>query len=134
MPTQAAPSSESESLTHLWLQAKSHPLTETCPSGTSNQHHLVPWPQYPPPSDFLPACFAQGAPTERILCLPIQIGHNSRADGTGELSKTRTQSTTCFQKQNGSFWKVQPNGTDRSLSQIQGNCVSNNNPQSQLII
>lgn len=128
-----APSPESEGLTHPWLQANSHLPTETCQSGTSNQHHPVPWPLCPPPSDFLRACFAQGTPTERILCLLIQIGHNGRADGTGELSKTRTQSTTCFQKQNGSSWNVQSNGTDRSQSQIQGNCVLNSNPRSWLI-
>lgn len=87
------------------------------------------------------------SPGHSILCLlicsggcnrknpvpPDQIGHNGRADGTGELRKTRTQSTTCFQKQNGSSWNVQSNGTDRSQSKIQGNCVLNSNPWSWLI-
>lgn len=98
MPIQAAQSPESESLTHRWLQAHSHPHTDLSKGDLGQKSpnrlaidicHLL---------DFSWSLF-QNAQTERILFLLIQIGHNSRADGAGELSNSRTQSTTCFQKQ-----------------------------------
>lgn len=100
MKIQAAQSPESEDLTHPWLQANSHPNTDLSKwnPGPKSPSQLA--------TDLLhlldfswSLCFLQDVQTERILFLLIQIGHNSRADGAGELSNSRTQSTTCFQKQ-----------------------------------
>lgn len=94
----ADPGSRAPSL-RAWLTLGSRPALiriATCQNRTWDKSWSTGH-SYPPPFDFL-TC-SQNEQTERILFLLIHIGHHGRADGAGELSNSRTQSTTCFQKQ-----------------------------------
>lgn len=100
MPIQAARSPEYASLTHPWLQANSHPYADLTKCNMDKNHPIDGLQIFSIFFTFLRVCyFPLNVQVERNLFLLIQIGHNSRADGAGELSNSRTQSTTCFQKQ-----------------------------------
>lgn len=76
-----------------WLTLGSRPtliLILTCQNGTWGKNHPVNCPQIS--SAFLTCLRSCLSPqdAQRILFLLIQIGHNGRADGAGELSSNRT--------------------------------------------